>query len=251
LARPAGRVSALFVSKDVRVFLRDPTQWSQFAIFFGLLAIYILNLRNLRYDIERGFWMHLVSTLNLGSTCLILGTLTTRFVFPQASLEGRRFWVLGLAPVRRRQILLGKFVFSLGGALLVAETLVVLSNIMLRMPADVFLVQGAAAALACVGLTGLAAGLGAVFPDYGQTDPGRIVSGFGGTLTLVASVVYVAAVVGATAVFSHLRLVSSGRPAAEHAHLAALAVAFACTVTAVTAGVPLTQGMRAIERAEF
>ena len=31
-------------------------------------------------------------------------------------------------------------------------------------------------------------GLGAIFPDYRETNPARIVSGFGGTLTLILSI---------------------------------------------------------------
>lgn len=251
LARPAGRVSALFVSKDMRIFLRDPAQWSQVLIFFGLLGIYILNLRNLRYSLPEGFWQHLVSTLNLGAASLTLGTLTTRFIFPQISLEGRRFWVLGLAPVRRREILYGKFAFSLGGALLIAETLVILSNAMLRMPAGVFVVHTIAVALICVGLTGLAVGLGAAFPNYRETNPARIVSGFGGTLTLILSIVFIVTVVGAVGALSYMRLVSASIGPRAFVRWAALTVGFAGLSTALAAGLPLLYGARALDRAEF
>jgi ABC-2 type transport system permease protein len=251
LARPAGRISALFVAKDVRVFLRDPAQWSQVLIFFGLLGIYILNLRNLRYSLPEGFWQHLVSTLNLGAASLTLGTLTTRFIFPQVSLEGRRFWVLGLAPVRRREILYGKFAFSLGGTFLIAETLIIFSNAMLRMPAGVFIVHMIAAALICTGLTGLAVGLGAAFPDYRQTNPARIVSGFGGTLTLILSVVFITMVVGAVGVLSYMRLVSASIGPRAFVRWGAVTVGFACVSTALAAGLPLMYGARALDRAEF
>ncbi len=251
VARPAGRISSIFISKDVRVFFRDPAQWSQVAIFFGILGVYVLNLRNFRYDFSMGLWQHLVSTLNLGATSLTLATLTTRFVFPQVSLEGRRFWVLGLAPVRRREILYGKFVFSLGGAILVAETLVVASNAMLRMPADVFVVQAVAAALVCVGLTGLAVGLGAIFPDYRETNPSRIVSGFGGTLTLILSVVFIVTVVAAVAVPSHMRLVDATLGPRGYARWAAAALGLAGLSALIAAGVPLFYGARALDRAEF
>jgi len=251
VARPAGRVSALFVSKDTRLFLRDPAQWSQVLIFFGLLGIYILNLRKLRYSLPEGFWQHLVSTLNLGAASLTLGTLTTRFIFPQISLEGRRFWVLGLAPVRRREILYGKFAFSLGGALLIAETLVVLSNVMLRMPMGVFVMQMIAAALICVGLTGLAVGLGAVFPDYRETNAARIVSGFGGTLTLVLSVAFIIAIVAMVGVLSYMRLVNASIGPRAFMRWGAVAVCLACASTALAAGVPLVYGARALDRAEF
>jgi ABC-2 type transport system permease protein len=251
VGRPAGRIPALFVGKDIRLFLRDPAQWSQVAIFFGLLGLYILNLRNLHYDFSRGLWLHLVSTLNLGATSLTLATLTTRFVFPQMSLEGRRFWVLGLAPVRRREILLGKFAFSLGGTLAIAETLVVLSNWMLRMPPDVFLTQAIAAVLVCTGLVGLAVGLGAVFPDYRETSSAKIVSGFGGTLTLVLSVFYVAAIVGVVAVPSHMRLAAGALGRHGYARWGTVALLVAALLAGLAAGIPLAWGAKRLERAEF
>ncbi len=85
-------VSAL-VLKDTRVFWRDPAQWTQVMIFFGLLTIYVLNLRNVAYDLQSPFWSTMISYLNLTACALTLSTLTTRFVFPQFSLEGRRLWI--------------------------------------------------------------------------------------------------------------------------------------------------------------
>ena len=38
----------LLLLKDLRTFCRDPAQWSQFLIFFGLLAFYFLNIPRLR-----------------------------------------------------------------------------------------------------------------------------------------------------------------------------------------------------------
>src|SRR6185436_4870523 len=101
-------VSALVV-KDVRLFWRDPAQWIQFMIFFGLLCIYVLNLRNVAFNFQNPFWETMISHLNLAASALTLSTLTTRFVFPQFSLEGRRLWILGLAPVGLRRVVRQKF----------------------------------------------------------------------------------------------------------------------------------------------
>lgn len=251
LFRFSGRLPALFVEKDLRTFLRDPLQWSQVAIFFGLLGIYILNLRRFQYDFTKGFWIHLISTLNLGASTLTLATLTTRFVFPQISLEGRKFWVLGLAPVRRGEILRGKFLFALGGALVVAEGLVILSNLMLGTPRAVFAIQAVAGAFACVGLTGLAVGMGAIFPNYKEPNPSRIVSGFGGTLTLLFSVGLVVIIVAAVAVPSHMRLVRGLLGPGEYVLWASLAVAVAAAASFLAAAVPLYLGTKALERAEL
>jgi ABC-2 type transport system permease protein len=233
------------------VFVRDPSQWAQFVIFFGLLGIYIVNLRNLHYDFSRGFWMFLVSTLNFGATSLTLATLTTRFIFPQVSLEGKRFWVLGLAPIRRRYIIYGKFAFALFGAFVVAESLVLLSNFMLRMPHEVFVTHAIAMGFVCVGLTGLAVGLGAVFPSYRESNPSRIVSGFGGTLTLILSVAYVVVMVALVAIPAQMRLVQGTIGPRAFRNWATVIIVLAGCVTAATAGIPLFLGRKALDEAEF
>ena len=79
-------IRALLV-KDIRVFWRDTTQWGQTLVLFGLLGAYIINLRHFSQQLTNPFWVHLVSYLNLGACSLNLATLTTRFVYPQFSLE--------------------------------------------------------------------------------------------------------------------------------------------------------------------
>jgi hypothetical protein len=89
----AGRPLRLLLVKDLRLFRRDISQWSQFAIFFGLLGLYFLNLRAFNYH---NAYASMIGYLNLAVVGLILSTFTTRFVYPMISLEGRRFWILGL-----------------------------------------------------------------------------------------------------------------------------------------------------------
>ena len=76
--------------KDLRMFWRDTTQWGQSVMFFGLLGAYIINLRNFTHQLTSPFWIHAVAFLNLGACAFNLASVTTRFVFPQFSLEGRR-----------------------------------------------------------------------------------------------------------------------------------------------------------------
>ena len=45
----------------------------------------------------------------------------------------------------------------------------------------------------CGAIVGLSVGLGARYPEFAQENPARIISGFGGTLLLVLTLAYVAA----------------------------------------------------------
>jgi ABC-2 type transport system permease protein len=66
----------LLIVKDLRLFRRDPVQWLQFLIFFGLLALYFLNIRRLSYDVNYLNWVNMISFLNLAVVGLILSTFT-------------------------------------------------------------------------------------------------------------------------------------------------------------------------------
>jgi ABC-2 type transport system permease protein len=202
----------LLILKDLKTFLRDPAQWSQFLIFFGLLTFYFLNIPRLGYGVQTPYWRNLVSFLNLSVTALILSTFTTRFIFPLLSLEGRNFWVLGLLPLHREQILWGKFAFSAGISLVATEILVVLSDLMLRMSPLMIALHVGMIAILCLGLSGISVGLGARLPNLKETDPSKIAAGFGGTLNLLVSLVFIFAIVTALAVPCHLYFAGQEHP---------------------------------------
>ena len=190
---------AALVLKDSRVFWRDPAQWSQVMIFFGLLTIYVLNLRNVSFDIRSPFWSTLISYLNLTACALTLSTLTTRFVFPQFSLEGRRLWILGLAPLGLSRVLMQKFWSACLAASSITVGLMAVSGHILKLPAWRIVYFAAAIALMSGALCGLSVGLGALFPNFREENPSKIVSGFGGTLCLVSSFVFIVLFVGTLA----------------------------------------------------
>ncbi len=202
----------LLILKDLRTFRRDPAQWSQFLIFFGLLAFYFVNIRRLSYDVQKPYWRNLISFLNLSVTALILSTFTSRFIFPLLSLEGRNFWVLGLLPLRRESILWGKFAFSAGISLVATEILVLLSDLMLRMGPAMILLHMGMVAILCLGLSGISVGLGARLPNLKEDDPSKIAAGFGGTLNLLVSLVFICAIVTALAVPCHLYFAGQDNP---------------------------------------
>lgn len=179
------------VSKDIKIFLRDPVQWSQFAIFFGMMGVYIFNLRNMQYDFESPFWKNLITYLNLGTIALTLGTLATRFIYPQMSLECKRLWIIGLTPIGMGKILFTKYIVSMCFCSIITVGLIIGSNIMLRVPKDMYWLTTGTMFLMSLCLPGLALGLGAIFPNLKEDDMAHIVAGFGGTLTLILSLAYI------------------------------------------------------------
>ena len=179
------------IVKDVRTFLRDASQWGQSLILLGLLIAYIVNLRHFSHRLTSDFWIDLTSYLNLGACALNLATLTTRFVFPQISLEGKRIWIIGMAPLGMRRTLMAKFLFSTAVSMSVTMALVGASCAMLSIPLERILYFTLTVGVMAFTLNALAVGLGAVYPNFREDNPSKIVSGFGGTLCLVLSFLYI------------------------------------------------------------
>lgn len=240
----------LIVAKDMKSFVRDPVQWSQFLIFFGLLAIYFLNLRTFAYEDRDIFWKNLIAQMNLLATSLTLATFASRFIFPQLSLEGRRFWVIGMAPMERERILFGKLALSFMTSLLISESLILLSSVMLKTPLSLALLHAVALFGICLGLSGLSVGLGALYPNFSEDNPSKIVSGFGGTLNLVVSLTFVLAVLAAQAVPCFYYFGRGVLTGPEFRTVIIQSMAGIAALSLAACLIPVGMGLRALNRLE-
>lgn len=248
----------LLLVKDLRLFRRDPMQWSQFLIFLGLLTLYFVNVRRFRYDVNHATWVNMISFLNLTVVGLILSTFTSRFIFPMISLEGRRFWILGLLPLRRETILWSKFLFAAIGSTVACCVLIVLSDLMLRVLPLVLGIHLLACVLLCLGLSAIAVGLGAKMPNLREESPAKIAAGFGGTLNLVLSAIYIVVIVTLTAVPCHFYVAAQQSDFADSFLYESrlplwlgIGVALSLVVGALATVVPMRIGFKAFREIEF
>jgi ABC-2 type transport system permease protein len=195
----------LLIVKDFRTFRRDPVQWAGVLIFISMGVLYFANMRRF-YERDLGRFNNGISLLTLLATSFLICAYTGRFIFPLLSLEGRKFWILGLLPLPRERLLWGKFAFSATGCLIGTEFIICFSNLMLGMPWQVIVVHAVTIGVVALGLSGLSVGLGALMPNFRETDPSKIAVGFGGTLNLVAGLLFLLIVVAAMALPFHVLL---------------------------------------------
>lgn len=241
----------LFLAKDIKTFIREPAQWSQVLIFFGVLWIYIANIRTLPYNLNLPQARSTISLLNLAATSLVLATFIGRFVYPLLSLEGKKFWVLGLAPVKRTHILYGKFLFSFFGSLIVSEALILFSDFILEFPPSMYLCHAVLVVAICAGLSAISVGLGARYPNLKEDNPARIVAGFGGTLNLIVSMFYIAALVTTIAIPQHFALARTGRLADNYLQILGAYLIWSLAFAAATSIFFLNIGLRRFKKLEF
>ncbi len=241
----------LLILKDFRTFRRDPAQWLQILIFVGLPVLYFSNMRHFyEKDIGRAF-QNGISLLTLTATGFLMCAYTGRFIFPMLSLEGRKFWILGLLPLERARLVWGKFVFSAAGCLGIAEFLVLFSDCMLGMNGTILVVHGLAVAVLALGLSGLSVGLGACMPNFRETDPSKIAVGFGGTLNLVAGLLFLIVVVGAMAAPFHFIVAAHDFDVVTFPWWPWLGVVVGIIAGIVAVVLPLRAGASNLRRMEF
>ncbi len=236
--------------KDVRIFFRDPTQWSQALIFFGLLALYFANLRNFRYHALPDAWRNTITFLNVFSVSAVVCSLGSRFVYPQLSLEGQGFWVLGLSPVKMSRIVRAKFVLAVMALLPISVALMLLSGAMLRADWPVRLLAVGLAACISLAVAGLSIGLGSLFLDLRSRNPAAIVSSFGGTLNLVLSLGFMLLTIVPFGLLFHVRISGLLSPA-DLIRAVAGATVWTLVLTAATTILPLRLGIRSLNMRDY
>ena len=245
----------LLLIKDLRLFRRDPLRWTQFLIFFGLLGLYFVNIQRFHYGQTLDSWMTLIGFLNLAVVGLIQTTFTTRFIFPMLSMEGRRFWILGTLPVHRDLIIWGKLLFAVTTSVVPCSLLILLSDFMLQIverTPGIALIHQVVCWSICLGLSSIAVGLGAKFPNMREPSPAKIAAGFGGTLNLVVSAMFIIVAVLAVAVPCYFWVERPTSVAftlgSYHLMLGGLATCVLLAIVATT--VPLAIGLAAFRKLE-
>ena len=104
--------------------------------------------------------------------------------------------------------------------------------------------------LVALTLSAMSVGLGALYPDFKAESPSEIVSGFGGTLVLVLSIMYIVIIVGIEGFIGHILVVV--RPSGNF-KLMLFGVGILAIITASIAAslISLKAGIKHIESLDF
>jgi ABC-2 type transport system permease protein len=246
----------VLVAKEIRVFFRDTTQWSQLILLGVLVAVYVYNITVLPlYTGERVsfFLINVVSFLNLGLAGFVVAAIAARFVFPAMSLEGRMMWLLRSSPLDVRTLFWAKYWVGTVPLLLVALPLIVVTNLVLHASPFVLTLTTITMVGVTCGLTALALGFGALYPNYETENVAEIPTSFGGLLFMMAAVTYLAGVIVLEAWPVYLFLASRFREgeAAVSVTPLVLGVVGAAALTVLAIAVPLWAGMRKVRALEL
>ncbi len=213
--RPLSPVAREIVIKDVKVFFRDPSQWTQVFLVGAIVAIVLASVAAFPVDVVRGPWMtswrNGLAYMVLVLVGFVMAAVSARFQFTAVSNEGRAFWVIRTGPIEARQFLWAKVWPSIG--LMIGTGLVLAVSSTAILGAGPFIIAMAAGTAVCLGfgISGIAVGLGARFADFKADNAARVAQGPAGLVFMVAASSLVFLVVALEAIPTYLVLRSQVR----------------------------------------
>ena len=182
--RAAARRGALrpawwpLVGKEWRTLRRDPQVWARLLYSFVVIGFLLWqNLSRASFAApDAGGSISLGVLGFFGLLCFLLWLPLTTLALPAINREGRSLFLLALAPVSAREILLAKWVFSVAPSLIVAEVLLLAGALWLRLSPPQVLLGACALAGIAVAAAGALLLVSLVWPRLDWDNPRKQVS---------------------------------------------------------------------------
>jgi ABC-2 type transport system permease protein len=254
LTLPFPAVLRAVMLKDIKTFLRDSTQWSQFFLLIALIVVYLYNFKVLPLDrspLPTATLKTVVSFANLALAGFVLSAVAVRFAFPAVSLEGKAFWILQTAPISLRTLLWSKLWLNLVPLLILGEVLVFLSNLLLQVPLWMMMLSLATVFLMTCGITAISVGVGALYPKFAFDHAAEIPTSFGGVICMIFSIAFVGAAVMIEAWPIYLltmRGMNPGRSMGSAFWILAPSLLGVIVLTVIAVAASIRLGMKNLER---
>jgi ABC-2 type transport system permease protein len=191
--------SEVLLKKEYFQFIREPSQWIHAMVMVVLSAVFIFAVGNLNLRLRVTDIQLLTYLVLFAFGGFLTSSIALRFVFPMVSMEGNAFWMILSAPMDRRKLFLIKFALGFIAVIVLAMSVAVATNIpFLRLSATrpILMYAGIFTALWMSStMVSMNLGFGGFFANYSEKNPIRLASSQGATLTFLATLLYLIAVV--------------------------------------------------------
>jgi len=187
------------VGKEWRTLRRDPQVWARLLYSFvviGFLFWQNLSRVSLSSTDTSGAPVSLGSIGFFGLLCFLLWLPLTTLALPAVNREGRALFVLALAPVSARDILLSKWIFSAAPSLVLSEALLSVGAWWLRLSPGQVLLGACALAAIAVAVAGALLFVSLIWPRLDWDNPRRQVSSQASLVGVIGGLLLVGASAG-------------------------------------------------------
>lgn len=206
-----GRQIGAIMDKELRIFLRDSTQWTQVILLTALAIVYVYNFKVLplsKAGLNLYFLQNEIAFLNIGFTGFFISALCVRFVFPSISIEGESFWIIKSSPLSIKKFIWSKFLFYSPFMLLLAEALVICTNYMLFADTFIMILSICDTFFISTSIVGIAIGMGAIYPNFRHENIAQVATSIGAVIYMIVSFTLLAIVMLIQAIPVYCMLIS-------------------------------------------
>ncbi|MBA2661411.1 MAG: hypothetical protein H0U74_03900 [Bradymonadaceae bacterium] len=205
------------VRKDLSVFLRDASQWSQLLVVVAIMVIYLVNFKYFEIAANENLLGDVgLFSFNLAACGFVVVALSGRFLFPAVSVEGRSFWMILQAPISLERFLVGKWLGMMGPIVIIGQFIIWSSNLLVGQSLANCLMASLITLVNTVGVAAMAVGFGAVYPQFHNPNAAKIASSFGAVIYMILGMFVVLAVIMSTfhvsTYLGHIYVGASARP---------------------------------------
>ncbi|MBW1764806.1 MAG: hypothetical protein JRJ23_08730 [Deltaproteobacteria bacterium] len=196
--RPLGYDLGSVIDKDIRTFFRDNTQWSQIFLLGALVVVYLYNFSVLpleRSPMRIEFLQNEIAFLNMGLAGFVIAAVSVRFIFPAISSEGEAFWIIRSSPLPLKRLLWGKYALYVLPMLILAETLIIVTNYLLDVTPFMMILSTVTIFFAVFGIVALGIGFGALYPNFKYQNIAQVATGYGGLMYMIFSAIFMAIII--------------------------------------------------------
>jgi len=187
-----------YVVKEIKTFFRDQTQWPQLFLIVALIVVYLYNFSVLPLEqspIRTVYLQNTISFLNMALAAFVLTAIAARFVYPAVSIETSAFWIVQASPMTLKTFLWIKFFIYYIPLVVLAEILIVVTNILLHVAPFIMILSTVTIFLMVPGIVAMGVGFGAMYPDFQSESPAQAVTSFGGLLFMILCALFIGLVV--------------------------------------------------------
>lgn len=183
------QINAL-TKKEFWHFFREPSQWIHFCIILVLVLIFVGSISRIDFQLGRPFLDTVSYLVVYIFNAFLIASVALRFVYPMISIEGQSFWKVRSSPTSLNKVFWLKFLLATVPIIVLGEILSYASH---RSFAEYFSLQ-IYASISVVFITmtfvGMNLGAGSFFANYSETNPIRVASSQGATMTFLLCMMF-------------------------------------------------------------
>lgn len=186
----------VFIKRDLKMFLREPSQWGHLLIMFLLVLIFIVSLVKMRlYRIEPQL-LTLAFISIFSFNVFLIASIVIRFVYPLISLEGMSYWLVRSSPVKLSRLYIHKFIISFFPILIISEAVSYASVFPFGKDPNIGMLITTVSFFIALTYVSLGLGMGGYFSNYSEKSPVRLASSRGATIALLLGLVLISIFTG-------------------------------------------------------